>query len=178
LTSSACGEQNIPAIGRRPAAIPTGSVPTTPSASIHDRGRVQVRDGNLLTDKGTRLRGVTFGFDGTPPDFHFGRALIAELSNQTGLNAFHVYAENSDETVGTHAAQMDELVEATSVAGMYLILGVGGGRAGGSFDLEKLRDFWSFYAPRYATRPHVLYEIQNIPDPGCNVPYQPETLAM
>lgn len=196
LAGGACGEQNIRAIQRLPAPTPVGSVPSAGAGGApdapdlpasgspselpvtHDRGRVQVRDGNLLTDKGTRLRGVTFGLDGTAPDFHFEQAFIAQLSAETGLNAFHVYADNSGEAVGTHAAQVDELVEATSSASMYLILGIGGGKAGGSFDLQKIRAFWSFYAPRYAARTHVLYEIQNIPDTGCNVAYRPETLAM
>ncbi len=142
-----------------------------------DRGRVQVRDGNLLTDKGTRLRGVTYGLD-LPSPQHFEPAFIASLSNQAGLNAFHAYVENSSEATGSHSDQADELVEMTSAAGMYLIVGMGGGMAGGSFDLEKVRAFWSFYAPRYASRTHVIYEIQNIPDGGCNVAYKPETLAM
>jgi hypothetical protein len=196
LACGGCGEQDVRAIQRLPPPTPVESMPSAGAGGApdapdlpesgspsdlpvtHDRGRVQVRDGNLLTDKGTRLRGVTFGLDDSPSDVHFERAFIAQLSAETGLNAFHAYADNSGEAVGTHAAQVDELVEATSAAGMYLILGMGGGKAGGSFDLQKVRAFWSFYAPRYATRTHVLYEILNIPDNGCNVPYKPETLAM
>ena len=144
----------------------------------HDRGRVQVRDGNLLTDKGTRLRGVTFGLDNNPAGLRFEPSLFAELAAQTGLNTFHAYVENSTQETGAHVDEVDELVESASEAGIYVILGPGGGPAGGSFNLEKLRSFWTFYAPRYAARTHVVYEVQNIPDTGCNVAYKPETLAM
>lgn len=181
-----CGEQEIRAIEQlplpatespddpEPPTVPDDPHPATPG----DRGRVQVRDGNLFTDKGTRLRGVMFGLDnnGAPP--RFTPALFGELSGETGLNAFHVYVENSTEATGVHVEEVDKLVEMTAAAGMYLVVGVGGGPAGGSFELEKLRATWSFYAPRYASRTHVIYEIQNIPDGACNVAYKAETLAM
>jgi hypothetical protein len=104
-------------------------------------------------------------------------SLFTDLT-QSWLNAFHVYLENSGHAAGSHAAEADALVELTSAAGMYLVLGVGGGLSGGSFDLDKVRGFWSFYAPRYADRTHVIYEIQNIPDLRCNVAYEAATLAM
>jgi hypothetical protein len=94
------------------------------------------------------------------------------------LNAFHVYLENSGDETGARVAEADALVEMTAQSGMYLVLGIGGGSTGGSFDLEKVRAFWNFYGPRYANRTHVLYEIQNVPDKGCAVPYSSETLKM
>lgn len=181
-----CGEQQIRAIERLPSAGASGSeeepvVPDVPGGMkplTSDRGRVQVRDGNLVTDKGTRLRGVMFGLDNNAAPVRFDPPVFNELSRETGLNAFHVYIENSTQVTGSKATQVDALVELTSEAGMYLMVGMGGGPEGGSFDLEKLVSFWSFYAPRYASRTHVIYEIQNIPDTGCDVAYQPETLAM
>lgn len=148
----------------------------TPPSSP-DRGRVQVRDGSLLTDKGTRLRGVTFGVD-VRPDFAFEPALFDELANSAGLNTLHVNLENPTHPSGVHAEIADALVELTSRAGMYLVLTIGGGNAGGTFDIDKARSFWSFYAGRYAARTHVLYEIYNIPEGGCDAPWQPATLAM
>jgi hypothetical protein len=186
LACSACGEQEIRAIelvsapppidSGKPDGPPDSPGPDGPTG--RDRGRVQVRDGNLLTDKGTRLRGVTFGVDVASQGLPFEPSLFTELSGQTGLNAFHVYLENSLQVTGAHVAEADELVERTSQAGMYLVLGIGGGYSGGRFDLEKVRSFWTFYAPRYAARTHVLYEIQNIPDSGCDVPYEADALAM
>jgi hypothetical protein len=136
-----------------------------------------VRDGNLLTDKGTRLRGVNLGIDSGTPRVVLEPELFAELSGETGLNAFHIYLENPGDVTGARRAEADALVEMTSAAGMYLVLGIGGG-LGGTFDLEKIRSFWTFYAPRYAERTHVLYEIQNVPDAGCDAPYSSEALAM
>lgn len=196
MAGSGCGEQEIRAIEPLPLPTPPGAAgaegsagttgivgaeatagaPDTPA--VHDRGRVQVRDGNLLTDKGTRLRGVTLGIDNIPPGGGVEASVVAELSGQTGLNAFHIYIENSTDVAGARAAEADALVEMTSAAGMYLVLAMGGGPAGGAFDLEKARSFWSFYAPRYAARTHVLYEILNIPDTACDVAFKPETLAM
>lgn len=160
-----CGEYEISALERLPP-------PASP-----DRGRVQVRDGNLLTDKGTRLRGSTFGVDARP-DFAFDQALFDEMATEAGLNAFHVYLESRSDETGVNVAQADLLVELTSKAGLYLVLGIGGGTAGGTFDIEKIRSFWNFYGNRYASRTHVIFEIQNIPEHTCDAPYQPETLAM
>jgi hypothetical protein len=146
---------------------------------VRDRGRVQVRDGNLLTDKGTRLRGVTLGIDsGSRSDMPLEPKFFEQLSAEAGLNAFHVYLENPGDETGARLAEADALVEMTASTGMYLVLGVGGGLGGGTFDLEKVRTFWTFYAPRYAERTHVLYELQNIPDTGCDEPYGSEALAM
>ena len=160
-----CGEQEIRAIERLP--VPASS----------DRGPVQVRDGDLLTDKGTRLRGATLGID-TSPAVAFDQALFDELSHESGLNAFHVYLENYEDQSGANAEQADRLVELTSKAGMYLVLGIGGGHMNGDFVLEKVRSFWDFYGPRYAGRSHVIYEIQNQPELTCDAVFSAETLAM
>jgi hypothetical protein len=159
-----CGQQEIRAIERLPEQSP-------------DRGRMQVRDGNLLTDKGTRLRGAMLGVDAAP-DAELDQATFDELSHGTGLNGFHVYLENYADETGANAAQADQLVELTSRAGMYLLIGIGGGHGSGTFDLAKIRSFWDFYAPRYAQRSHVMYEIQNQPELTCDAPLKAETLDM
>lgn len=160
-----CDQQEIRAIERLPA-------PPSP-----DRGRVQVRDGNLLTDKGTRLRGAMLGIDASP-DAAIDQPLFDELAQASGLNAFHVYLENYEDVTGVNVAQADQLVELTSQAGMYLLIGIGGGHGSGTFDLAKIRSFWDFYAPRYAERSHVLYEIQNQPELTCDAPLMAATLDM
>lgn len=174
-------EPPAPTASPPPTVPPTGgpTVPPAPTAppALPDRGRVQVRDGNLVTDKGTRLRGVTFGVD-AQPDVQFETDLFERMAREAGLNALHVYLENVSHETGAHVTQADALVESTSAAGLYLVLGIGGGPAPTTFDLEKVRSFWSLYAPRYAARTHVLYEIHNIPDPNCEVAYSAETLSM
>jgi hypothetical protein len=165
LGLAGCGQQEIRAIERLP-------VPASP-----DRGPMQVRDGDLLTDKGTRLRGATLGVD-TSPAVAFDQALFDELSHESGLNAFHVYLENYEDESGANVEQADRLVEFTSKAGMYLVLGIGGGHLNGDFVLEKVRSFWDFYGPRYANRTHVIYEIQNQPELTCDAVFGAETLEM
>ncbi|HVR19691.1 MAG TPA: hypothetical protein VMS65_08345, partial [Polyangiaceae bacterium] len=73
------------------------------------RGRVQVVDGELVTDRGSRLRGVTVGSD-VGLDFEIeseaeaARALIRNfferMALETGLNAVHVYLENEQSELG------------------------------------------------------------------------------
>jgi hypothetical protein len=137
-----------------------------------------VRDGNLLTDMGTRLRGVTFGIDAQPDGLPLEPVFFKEISHEAGLNALHVFLENYADETGIYVNQADALVELTSGAGMYLVLGIGGGNAGGTFSIDKVRSFWNFYAPRYAARTHVMFDVQNFPDTACDVPYTSETLAM
>jgi hypothetical protein len=192
--ASGCGEQEIRAIEALP--LPSGSAPAKPddppgeadggaagaagaagAPSGTERERVEVRDGELVTDKGTRLRGVTLGID-VMSSAPVERELLSEMAEQSGLNAFHVYAGNFEEETGMHAAQVDELVEMTAEAGLYLVVAMGSGHSAGKFDLAKVRDFWTFYAPRYASRTHVLYEIQNIPDSACDVAFDDATLEM
>ncbi len=179
LLCAGCGDNDIRAIEKLgPAALPELPPAVLPEPVLPlERGRVQVRDGNLFTDKGTRLRGVTVGVDHSP-DFPFDQALFDELAGTAGLNALHVYLENYRIPTGARVAQADRLVEFTALAGMYLVIGIGGGDAGGSFDLANLRAFWGFYAPRYGHRTHVLFEVHNLPEPGCDIPRRPETLAM
>lgn len=159
-----CGEQEIPVIERAPAPVAV------------ERGRVQVRDGALSTDKGTRLRGATLGIDAAP-ETELGDVFFNELTREAGLNTFHVYLENFEDETGIYATQADAIVEAAGKAGAYVILSIGGGADNGSFHLEKVRSFWGFYGPRYANRTHVIYEIQNIPEHVCD-PLAEATLDM
>lgn len=168
--------------GAAPDAGPQRAPPKPPAPTAaplpEDRGRVQVRDGNLLTDKGTRLRGVTFGVDAEPDGLPLESGFFAQLSHEAGLNALHIFLENYADETGVNVSQADALVELTSAAGMYLLLGIGGGDAGGTFSIDKVRSFWGYYAPRYAARTHVMFDIQNFPDTTCDGPYLAETLAM
>jgi hypothetical protein len=140
------------------------------------RGRVRVVDGELVTDVGSRLRGVLMavdvGYELQSPD------LIDAIGHEAGLNALHVYLENPTHETGANLAQADTLVTLTASAGIYLVLGIGGGSMYGSFDIEKIRSFWALYAGRYADQTHVVYEIQNNPELTCEDPVKSETLAM
>ncbi|HEX2876223.1 MAG TPA: hypothetical protein VHP33_33455 [Polyangiaceae bacterium] len=156
----------------RERAEPPPAVPTTAAA----RGRVQVVDGQLLSDISTPLRGLTLPVDTKwmLDDFH----LMTTIAETTGLNTVHVFLENQDIETGSKLAEADRLVALTASAGLYMVLSYGGGAKPGEFKLEKLRAFWTTYAVRYASSTHVLYEIQNFPEETCDDWVQPPTIAM
>src|SRR5205085_10290789 len=80
------------------------------------------------------------------------------------------------------------LVSLTAQAGLYLVLGIGGGKAlttganphpgTGWFDPEKVSSFWTLYAKRYAASTHVLFELQNTPELTCDDLIQPKTIQL
>lgn len=156
----------------RERAEPLPPVPTTADA----RGRVQVLDGQLLSDIDTPLRGLTLPVDTKwmLDDFH----LMTTIAETTGLNTVHVFLENQDIETGSKVAEADRLVALTASAGLYMVLSYGGGGKLGQFNLEKLSAFWTTYAARYASSTHVLYEIQNFPEETCEDSLQTPTIAM
>lgn len=169
-----------PTLVARERPEPLGSIPTERA-----RGRVSVVDGRVVTDIGTPLRGLTLAVDFEPKleDFE----LMTTIAQTTGLNTVHVYLENWEIETGARQAQADALVSLTAQAGLYLVLGIGGGNpstgpnphpGNGWFDAEKVASFWTLYAERYASSTHVLFEIQNNPELTCDDPIQPKTLDL
>jgi Cellulase (glycosyl hydrolase family 5) len=150
------------------------------------RGRVSVVDGRVVTDIGTPLRGLTLPVDFDPKleDFE----LMTTIAQTTGLNTVHVYLENWEIDTGARQAEADALVSLTAQAGLYLVLGIGGGKplttgpnphpGNGWFDAEKVAAFWTLYAKRYASSTHVLFEIQNNPELTCDDRIQRKTLDL
>ncbi|RYZ02438.1 MAG: hypothetical protein EOO73_31985 [Myxococcales bacterium] len=171
-TLVACGSAAPEVVAReqRPTEVEV-SVPTS-----RQRQRPRVVEGQLLTDRDTPLRGVLLPVDvgWYLADFE----LMTELSESTGINAVHVYLENYSHAPGAMQEAADALVALTAEAGLYLVLGIGGGSRNGSFTIEKVREFWTRYGARYGARTHVLFEIQNNPELNCDVPFEPETLAL
>jgi len=171
----ACGSPDARVVAREPAD--RGAIEPAP------RGRVRVVGGVLVSDRGTPLRGVTISVD-VDPDFAFDAPLFDELARSTGLNAIHTYAENWQQVTGEREAVLDRLVDLTGSTGLYLIIAIGGGSPGdghpgnGWFDIEKVRSFWTHYGARYADRTHVIYEIQNNPELGCDAVLAQATLDM
>jgi hypothetical protein len=90
--------------------------------------------------------------------------------------------ENRQDSVGKNQAAADLLVNETQRTGLYLTLSIGALAADASsdnrrFDVAKTRAFWSFYAPRYRDKAHVLYEIHDSPELACNSSWPAETLT-
>lgn len=123
------------------------------------RGRpyINAAGTTFVTDSGTLIRGAIISTEtGIVP------ALSAVQGIKTrGLNAIHCYAERADYgyAAGRHYAALDRVVQMTRDNDLYLVITIGGGGVNGTF----IRDFWTFYAPRYANEAHVIYEIQNEP---------------
>jgi hypothetical protein len=131
---------------------------------IYCRERVQIKNGTLVTDRGTLLRGAYFSADGKI-SYLPSRKYITNIK-KLGLNCIHVYAECPEfQKPGDKSELIDNLVKWTGDESLYLILTIGGCSRNGQFDLKFVKDFWNFYAPRYKDKTHVIYEI-------CNEPFQ------
>jgi hypothetical protein len=124
------------------------------------RGRVQIQNGTLVTDRGTLIRGAYVDPNNMPT-----KEEVSAIKN-LGLNCIHLYAENpwDDETQepGYNQDEVDSLVKWTADNSLYLILTMVG------WTPEKdsfVYDFWSLYAERYKDETHVIFEICNEPGP-------------
>jgi hypothetical protein len=139
------------------------------------RNRVQIQDGTLVTDKGTLLRGAYISTDVTeiiPSE--------DELSGikSLGLNCIHLYAECPQYQIhGERVILVDSIINMAEKDSLYVILTIGGCYENGQFDSAFVHDFWDFYAPRYADKTHVIFEIVNEPFSWA-APYDSITLEM
>ncbi|KAJ3208949.1 hypothetical protein HDU82_001671 [Entophlyctis luteolus] len=125
------------------------------------RGRPYLNGKTFVADNGNRLRGP---FDSTEWTDVAPEANYAALKT-LGFNAVHLYAENFDTTnaAGNRAAQVDLAVQYAKDNDLYIIICLANGGENGDYSLSYAEAFWTFYAPRYASETHVLYEIQNEP---------------
>ena len=140
------------------------------------RGRVQVSNNTIKSDRGTLLRGARVSldiFDETP-----SQSDIDAMKNR-GLNAIHCYAEfpGSGQAGGYNSAKVDNIINLADQNGLYVILTIGSGGANGSYNSTFIQQFWNFYAPRYKDRTHVVYEIVNEPV-AWSAPYPQAALDM
>jgi hypothetical protein len=75
-------------------------------------------------------------------------------------------------------------VEESSRAGAYLLFGPGSGpirdgRGGsGWFDPMVVAEFWNFYAARYASQTHVVYQVQKTPERTCDTLWNDDSLTL
>ncbi|KAJ3383117.1 hypothetical protein HDU84_003819 [Entophlyctis sp. JEL0112] len=125
------------------------------------RGRPTLNGKTFVADNGHPLRGP---FDSTEWTNVAPSANYAAVKS-LGFNTVHLYAENFDTTLaaGNRAAQVDLAVEYAANNGLYIIICLANGGKNGDYSLSYAEAFWNFYAPRYASQTHVLYEIQNEP---------------
>jgi hypothetical protein len=195
VLGAACGEPDLWFIAGGRSALPDAG-PVGDAGSVTDAGsgappvvtaqvrqRVRVAGTSLVTDRGTLLRGIDIPIDLTP-GFPLNAGLFVNMAQTQGLNAVQVYLEYWGDQTGSHLAQADQIIDQAGAAGLYVILGIGGGPPGdghpgnGWFDINKVRSFWQLYGPRYKDRTHVIYQLQNQPDLSCNAPWPADTIAM
>ena len=135
------------------------------------RDRVGIMNSTVVSDKGTRLRGCyvdTYYWKDDQSEILEGtKDSIMVLADHYGFNALHFYAGSKEDSTGKYLEIADSLVKWTRQANLYLIMCIGGGRENGTFSINKVRDFWNLYAPRYAQETHVIYEVQNEPEFNC-----------
>ncbi|MBN1895788.1 carbohydrate-binding protein, partial [bacterium] len=141
----------------------------------HVRGRPALSGGTLVTDRGTLLRGCRIStdiFEKLPK-----RSEVSGIKN-FGLNTIHLYAESFvRHQPGQLHTLVDSLVNWTERDSLYLVLTIGCLNQNGDHDYDFTMGFWNFYAPRYADRTHVVYEIHNEPH-AWSPPYPDATLDM
>lgn len=123
------------------------------------RGRpvINAAGTTFVADNGNLLRGAIVSTEtGVVPSL----ADVQAIKNY-GLNAIHCYAERSDYgyAAGAKVNAVNALVNMCDSEGLYLIITIGGGGVNAAF----INDFWTFYAPLYKDKTHVIYEIQNEP---------------
>ena len=149
---------------------------TGPSyAKNNARGRVSISNGTMVTDRGTLLRGCRVSTDLT--EQLPARSDISGIK-QHGLNAIHLYAESFVKHVpGELHSLVDSLVNWTEEDSLYLVLTIGCNDQNGYYNYDFAMGFWNYYAPRYADKTHLIYEIHNEPHAWAP-PYPDSTLAM
>ncbi|MBE2215631.1 MAG: family 43 glycosylhydrolase [Opitutaceae bacterium] len=154
---------------------------TAPLMESAARGRPRMNGTTFVADNGQLLRGPFASTEwGNPPPY----ANIAAI-RELGQNAVHLYGEVFDPNYpatgstapGYAAGRIDQMVQMTREAGLYLVITIGNGAENGKFNRDYVLDFWRFYAPRYKDEPHVLFEIQNEPF-AWSTPYSQATLDM
>lgn len=131
------------------------------------RPRLNAARTTFVGDNGQLLRGPYTSTEWTSAAPYDQIKRIKEL----GFNAVHLYAECFDpkypaagsKAPGYAVNEIDKIVQSTKELGLYLVITIGNGANNGNHNARWAKDFWNFYAPRYAKETHVMYEIHNEP---------------
>ena len=145
------------------------------------RGRVQIQNGTIVTDKGTLLRGC---FDRNyyirDIDWESHKQDIHKIK-EYGLNCIHTYiGEVSDGFFESDPAYWDSIVKWTRIDSLYLILTPywkDPEEESNMTLVENFQIFWRKIATRYKNETHVFFEIANEPQ-LYNAPYDSIVLFM
>lgn len=133
------------------------------------RGRPIFGGNTVRSEIGTLLRGATMALDGpgTPASKFATDAnrWMMLRSAPFNLNVVRLDIRGPKDggppRLSDHYADLDRAVECAAAAGMYLMLMQSAKVFAPEWD--ELREFWTYAAPRYKDRTHVLYEMTNEP---------------
>ncbi len=133
-----------------------------------DRGRVAVKNGTVVSDQGTLLRGATMQID-APGQYTTNAAMspnnwkqVHDLKlNTVRFDVKLSTASGGAQTLSNQLTYLDKAVDFASQNGLYLA--IENSTNPGNYNLDELKSFWSVVADRYKNRTHVLYEMTNEP---------------
>ncbi len=135
------------------------------SSPFGARERVIVRNGTVLSDRGTLLRGVTMELDepGAPSSNAALDPSHWKAAHDLKLNVvrFDVKLSAAHMSLKDQLPSIDKAVNLAAQNDMYIAL-MNSTRPG-NHNTKELQDFWSVVAQRYKDRTHVLYEMVNEP---------------
>ena len=142
------------------------------------RGRVSVEKGNVVTDRGTPLRGgvieiFRYLFESGRGNYVTDPSYYQQL-RRARLNAVRVvcfdpwqrthnfphWDFNNPSERAAFLAMLDRVVNLAAEYGLYALIDY---HDVGHYDLPYLEKFWDLVAPRYAQQTHVLFELANEP---------------
>ena len=143
----------------------------TPGITI-PRGRPQIKNGTVLTDAGTLMRGMVFGVYELQMEETAGNKLvtyqdIAAIKEQ-GLNCLRLsiplqYVQKDSEDYFYCLQAADEFIAWAKELGLYVWLSADIVYDDSEYgvDFASIWDYWTVLAPRYAAEPHVFYDLVN-----------------
>ena len=134
----------------------------------YERGRVKVVGDTILTDQNTRLRGATFylyGWKTTELNYAKSTAawdnLVANRFNAVRLACAYRPGTSGNLSLDQYQTLLDDMVSKAAARGLYVMIDYH--PTPGSYNMTDARNFWTRFAPRYADRTHVIYEVVNEP---------------
>lgn len=129
------------------------------------RGRVQIRQNGVRTDRNTVLRGACLMIGGAYWRSTINSQNMAywKAAHDLGLNALRLDVKLSDagRNISQQLPLIDKAVDLAQQNNMYIMIlnSVQPGR----YNLGELKTFWGVVAERYRNRTHVIYEMTNEP---------------
>ena len=157
-------------------------------AEMRDRVSITA-DNNVVSDTGQPLRGAPFFLDlfsifetqtngnvvgGMQANEALYRQYFSEMVTEYNINTVRIAPwlgvwetmQVEDQYYDSHKSEfvymVDTVVDWAEEEGIYAIVNLHT-RFGTDADLQRMKDFWDVFAPRYKDKTHVIYELTNEP---------------